>query len=349
MFAAPIAEAGGPAAGGAVLVAAETGDIEHTTHHLAVVLALLGAGIAVLAAAAAAALTRRAMRPLPAVVAAAEEIERTGDPARRIPEPPEDGVPPAREIAGLTGVLNRMLGSLERSRDAERRFLADASHELRTPVTMLLGNVQYLARHGIDEEVLDELGRDAERLARLVDDLLTLERAGAAPDGRPATAVPLAEVVREVAGELDRGEGRVQAAPIEAASVAGDPESLRRVVRNLIENGLVHGPDGGRVTVSLRVAGPDAVLAVGDARRPARGRRTGGTCSSGSRAVPRPPSARDRPWSLDRRRPGPDRRRIDRRRGPCVHGQIAGCNPLIAGISRETLMARDSRRLMVSR
>ncbi len=264
MFAAPIAEAGGPAAGGAVLVAAETGDIEHTTHHLAVVLALLGAGIAVLAAAAAAALTRRAMRPLPAVVAAAEEIERTGDPARRIPEPPEDGVPPAREIAGLTGVLNRMLGSLERSRDAERRFLADASHELRTPVTTLLGNVQYLARHGIDEEVLDELGRDAERLARLVDDLLTLERAGAAPDGRPATAVPLAEVVREVAGELDRGEGRVQAAPIEAASVAGDPESLRRVVRNLIENGLVHGPDGGRVTVSLRVAGPDAVLAVGD-------------------------------------------------------------------------------------
>ena len=264
MFAAPIARAGGPAAGGAVLVAAETGDIERTTHHLAVVLALLGAGLALLAAGAAAALTRRAMRPLPAVVAAAEEIERTGDPGRRIPEPAEGDSPAAEEITGLTGVLNRMLSSLERSRDAERRFLADASHELRTPVTTLLGNVQYLSRHGTDREVLDELGRDAERVARLVDDLLTLERAGAAADAREVPPVALDGIVREVAGELDRGSGRVRATPLEAAAVPGDPASLRRVVRNLVENALVHGPADGAVAVSLRVIEGEAVLAVCD-------------------------------------------------------------------------------------
>src|SRR6202022_3624032 len=89
----------------------------------------------------------------------------------------------ADEIGQLTGVLNRMLASLERARESERRFLADASHELRTPVTTLLGNIEYTVRHGADDEVLADLQRDAARLARLVDDLLALERAGAAvPD-----------------------------------------------------------------------------------------------------------------------------------------------------------------------
>ena len=75
-----------------------------------------------------------------------------------------------------------MLASLEQSRTAERRFLADASHELRTPVTALLGNVDYAARHGADRDVLDDLRHDAARLARLVDSLLALER------GRPGGA-----------------------------------------------------------------------------------------------------------------------------------------------------------------
>ncbi len=72
-----------------------------------------------------------------------------------------------------------MLASLQSAREGERRLLADASHELRTPVTALLGNVEYAARHGADAEVLDELRHDAARLARLVDGLLALERAAA--------------------------------------------------------------------------------------------------------------------------------------------------------------------------
>ena len=167
MFAAPIADAGTPASGGVVLVASDTSDIARTTGSLGAAVALSGAGVVVLAAIAAAALTRRGLRPLSRLADAAGEIERTADPSRRLPDPAL-----ADEVGQLTGVLNRMLASLEQARAGERRFLADASHELRTPVTALLGNVDYAARHGADAEVLADLRHDAERLARLVDSLL---------------------------------------------------------------------------------------------------------------------------------------------------------------------------------
>ena len=78
-----------------------------------------------------------------------------------------------------------MLGALADSRERERRFLADASHELRTPLTSLIGNVEYVARHGADPEVIADLAGDAQRLGRLVDDLLALERE-AGPSARAA-------------------------------------------------------------------------------------------------------------------------------------------------------------------
>jgi signal transduction histidine kinase len=189
------------------------------------------------------------------LAAAAGEIERTADPSRRLPltDAPD-------EIGQLTGVLNRMLVSLEAARTGERRFLADASHELRTPVTTLLGNVEFAARHGADAEVLEELVRDARRLARLVDDLLVLERAGAsgASQGVP---VDLADVVQEV---VSRHDGRVVAADVAAVWVTGDRSELARALENLVENALVHGPAGGAVTISLVGSGGRALLTVRD-------------------------------------------------------------------------------------
>jgi two-component system, OmpR family, sensor kinase len=255
MYAAPIAQAGGAASGGAVLVASDTTDISHTLTHLRAVLLLSGFGAALLAALAAAFLTRRGLRPLGRLAGAAGEIERTADPTRRLPE---TGV--ADEIGQLTGVLNRMLASLERSRATERRFLADASHELRTPVTSLLGNVDYAARHGADPEVLADLQRDAARLARLVDDLLVLERSTAG--GQESEAVELDGVVREVAAR--HPDGRVELGPVVAAEVYGEREALARSLENLIENGLLHGPAGGHVTVALGRRETVAVLTVTD-------------------------------------------------------------------------------------
>ncbi len=254
MYAAPIADAGGIAAGGAVLVASDTSDIAHITGRLGVLVALSGAGVAMLAALAAAALTGRGLRPLRRLAGAAGEIERTADPSQRLPEAAAPD-----EIGQLTGVLNRMLASLEEARAVERRFLADASHELRTPVTSLLGNAEYAARHGADAEILAELHHDAARLARLVDSLLVLERAGATATAEP---VALHRLVRAVAAEQD--PDRVVLARADPTTISGDEEALHRALANLIENGLVHGPAGGRVTVSLVNAGGRALLSVSD-------------------------------------------------------------------------------------
>lgn len=256
MFVAPIADVTGPASGGAVLVASDTSDISSTLGHLGVAVALSGAAIVLLAALAAALLTRRALDPLRRLAVAAGEIERTADPSRRLPAPAT-----LDEIGQLTGVLNRMLSSLEQARAGERRFLADASHELRTPVTSLLGNVEYLSRHGADPDVLADLRHDASRLARLVDALLVLERIGATTAGGDER-VELAELVRQVVAEQDGN--RVRTGELQSAAVAGDRDELRRLLENLIENGLVHGPADGEVVVSVTAADGSAVLAVRD-------------------------------------------------------------------------------------
>lgn len=262
LYAAPIAQAG-PDAGGAVLVASDTSDIADVTRHLWLVLTLTGAGVALLAVLAAAALTRRGLRPLRRLAGAAGEIERTPNPSRRLPQ-----APVADEIGQLTGVLNRMLASLERARASERRFLADASHELRTPVTTLLGNVEYAARHGADEEVLADLRRDAARLARLVDDLLVLERAGSG--AQRLAPVKLDELVRETIAEHEHKQEqelaarRLRTGALEPVSTDADAAAIRRALENLIENALVHGPPGGIVSITLGMRDGRALLTVRD-------------------------------------------------------------------------------------
>lgn len=136
LYAAPLPTDAGPVAGGAVLVASSTSDIDDTLRRLRLLLALCGLLAAVIGGAAAAALTRRSLGPLGRLSCAAAEIERSGDSARRLPEPASGD-----EVSELARTLNRMLAALDASRQRERRFLADASHELRTPLTSLAGNV----------------------------------------------------------------------------------------------------------------------------------------------------------------------------------------------------------------
>ncbi|MDQ6819003.1 MAG: HAMP domain-containing histidine kinase [Actinomycetota bacterium] len=257
IYAAPVAQAGGPAAGGAVLVGSDTTDIDETLRHLVLVLTLTGLAIAAVAVLTAVALTRRGMSPLGRLATAAGEIERTADPSRRLPERDVGD-----EIGQLTGVLNRMLASLEASRASERRFLADASHELRTPVTALLGNVEYVARHGAGEDVIADLRRDAARLARLVDDLLALERASST--ALEPAPVDLESLVDEVVASQDRSGGRVRRGEVQPVWVRGEREALGRVLQNLVENGLVHGPPGGEVTIELTARDGRALLTVRD-------------------------------------------------------------------------------------
>jgi two-component system, OmpR family, sensor kinase len=248
VYVAPLAEAGGVAAGGAVAVAASTNDLDKTLNnvHLFVLIAALVA--AAVAALALAVLMRRALAPLGRLTSAATEIEQTGDSSRRLPQPDSDD-----EVGQLAATLNRMLATLERAREGERRFVADASHELRTPLTALVGNVDYLARHGASKELVAELEQDTHRLAQLADDLLALSREEAAAP--PGDVVRLDELARGVEGDGVEVEG-------EAVSVRGDRAALERALANLVENARLHGR--GRITVETGVRDGSALLTVAD-------------------------------------------------------------------------------------
>jgi two-component system OmpR family sensor kinase len=253
LYVAPIADAGGPAAGGAVLVASSTAEIDDTLNRLRSLIALSAGGAALLGALAAALLTTRGLRPLRRLSAAAGGIEATGDAARRLPDPETHD-----EVGELARTLNRMLAALERARETERRFLADASHELRTPLTALRGNAAYIARHGADREAMADLEADAARLGRLLDDLLALERATGGE--APHDVIALEQVVDEVA----RRASEVDVLAREPVAVSGERDALERALENLLENARVHGPEGGRITVELHAAGGRARLSVAD-------------------------------------------------------------------------------------
>lgn len=253
LYMAPLAAVGGSAAGGAVIVAASSGEIAETLDRLHLFALFSGLGAIALAALAAFVLVRHALRPLERLSTAAGEIERTADPSRRLPEPATED-----EVDRLARTLNGMLAALERAQERERRFLADASHELRSPVTALRGNVEYLTRHGHDEAVVEDLAASAERLTALIDDLLVLSREDAA--GTPDEEVRLDELAR-AAGAGDAQVAVDAPAPV---LVRGDRASLARALANLVENAHLYGPTETRITIEAEAVGGIARLVVRD-------------------------------------------------------------------------------------
>ena len=252
-YIAPLADTGGPVGGGAVLVGSSTTEIEDTVRKIRALVLFSALAAGLLGAASAALLTHRGLRPLRRLADGAREITDTKDPSRRLPIGQAGG-----ELAALAQTLNRMLDSLERARATERRFLADASHELRTPLTSLRGNAAYVAQHGADVEALRDIEDDVARLARLLDDLLALEREDGAT--RPVELVSLGAIVDAVCAD----QADVEATIVEDPAVRGEPGALERALRNLVENARIHGPDGAPIEVRLDRRGETALLMVSD-------------------------------------------------------------------------------------
>ncbi len=257
IYVAPLPDFGGPASGGAVIVASTTTDVADTLHESRLLIVAFAVVAAALAVPIVLLLTGRALAPLRGLAEGAEVIEARGDPALRLPLGEADGRT-ADEVQRLAETLNRMLAALERARDAERQFVADASHELRNPLAALRGNAAYLARHGADPAALADLRADADRLSRLVDDLLALAREDSShPPGEP---VRLDELAAEAA------EGRVRATCLDPGWVRGDREALWRALANLVENARRYGPADGPIEITVARAGEGAVgLTVADA------------------------------------------------------------------------------------
>jgi len=184
-----------------------------------------------------------------------------------------------RRIAPWLLLSFRDLTPIRRVEEMRVDFVANASHELRTPLAALSGFIETLkgpARNdtAARERFLDIMEAQAKRMARLIDDLLSLSRIELAAHVRPETPVELVPIVRQVVDALqmlarDRGVSVTINAPKEPLVVSGDRDELTRVFENLIENALKYGASGKRVDITLQRAftvsgGEEAVVAVRD-------------------------------------------------------------------------------------
>jgi two-component system OmpR family sensor kinase len=243
-------------------------DVEPTVNRVRFFLlvgVLSGAGLALLAGLW---IATRAMAPIAELTAAAREIERTRDPARRVPEIEADD-----EVAELSRTLDGMLRALDASRNdteaalhRQREFVADASHELRTPLTSVLANLELLADSldGERGEAAQSALRSSRRMRRLVADLLLLARADAERQA-PRALTDLGDVLMEAAGELspvaDGHELHVDASP---AIVDGARDELHRLALNLMENAIRHTPEGTSIHAGVERHNGSVVLTVED-------------------------------------------------------------------------------------
>jgi signal transduction histidine kinase len=210
------------------------------------------AGIAMLLAAIASwASLGQALAPLEAATETAEQITRADDLSRRIPDEASGN----DEIGTLIRAFNRSLERLETLFTSQQRFLADVSHELRTPLTVIKGNVDLIRKFGADEESLDSIRDEADRLTRLVGELLMLAQAESGKLALTLRPVELDALLLEVHQEMRVLSGNKVALKfleIDQVLVQGDRDRLKQVFINLVSNAVHYTPAGGQVSMHLR-------------------------------------------------------------------------------------------------
>jgi two-component system sensor histidine kinase MprB len=251
--------------GHAVQYAQSLGDVDHLLSKLRLILGLLSLGGIVLAAVLARVVAGAALVPVKRLTETTEHVARTQDLTRRIDRAGTD------EIGRLAASFNAMLDALETSMKAldasagaQRQLVADASHELRTPVTSLRTNIEFLQQAGdMNEEerrrVLADLVEQVEELTALMNDLIDLARG----DGRHELTedVRLDVLVTEAAARAQRRapERRFEL-DLDETLVTGVPDRLDRAVNNLLDNAVKYSPPPAAVEVSLHAG----VLTVRD-------------------------------------------------------------------------------------
>ncbi len=210
-------------------------------------------------------IARRMLRPVQRISETAAGIESGGDLKRRI----ELG-PGGDELHQLADSFNRMIGRLDRAFEAEHQFASDASHELRTPVSVILAQCEYSLEEEREAEeyrrALEVIRRQGRRMAKLVGEMLEFVRL---ENGRGAVRerVALTELVRSVCADmaLIRTSGiELSCEAEENLFVRGDAGLLERLLANLIGNAYRYGRENGHIRVRLRRDGDGAVLSVAD-------------------------------------------------------------------------------------
>jgi signal transduction histidine kinase len=264
-------------------------DNVQNTNQLRWVLLLTSSVILVLVLACAWLVVGFALRPLSDLVKAASSIsssiaysKRISHLSHRVQRPNHED-----EMAQVVDAFNDLLASVESSTLAQRRFIADASHELRAPLTTIQGNLAVLLRNVDDippaerRVMLNDAHVETIRLASLVDELLQLARADASmgqptePASLPAPIVELdrslVNLVRQIRRrlELEEASPRLEIAQIDPVRVRGDEESLRRIMVILLDNAIKYtrteeGKNTGKISVGLQRVDKQAVFRVID-------------------------------------------------------------------------------------
>jgi two-component system sensor histidine kinase MprB len=251
----------GTPTGGAVMVAQPLTQVNSELSHVLLILALIGAGGVVLAALLGALVARTALAPIARFTERTEQLTGNLDLSHRLEVEGRD------ELARLAESFNGTLDALERSLQAQRHLIADASHELRTPISSLRANVQVLAeaeRLAPEEQasLRADIVTELDELTALVGDVVELAR-GSTTDGS-VDDVRLDEVVLSTVASARRradrdGEIGFELA-LEPTIVRGQADRIGRAVSNLIDNARKWSPAGASVEIALA----DGVLSVRD-------------------------------------------------------------------------------------
>ncbi|MFF9818447.1 sensor histidine kinase [Streptomyces sp. NPDC014006] len=253
--------------------------VEAAVHRLEAVAAIVF-GIALAVTGVAGALwVRWSLRPLSRVAATATRVSELPLASGEVALPPRaPESDPRGEVGRVAAAFNRMLGHVEDAltkrhagEERLRRFAADASHELRTPVASVRGHAELALLHPgpVPPEIsraLERIAAESSRMGEMVDEMLLLARldAGRPLESRPVDLTRL--VLDAVTDARAAGPGHrwTLDLPEEPVTVTGDAHRLHQVLANLLANARGHTPPGTKVTVSLTSDGPDAVLTVHD-------------------------------------------------------------------------------------
>ena len=209
-------------------------------------------------------LARRALAPVADVTDTARAISLSGDFAARV-----EGGQRGDEVGELAVAFNEMLEALEENHQTLQRFLGDASHQLRTPLTTIRANLDLAQRPGLPDAeraaILADARDEAERMGRLIRDLLALARA---ESGARLEFVPVeldALLIESVRRERQAAHHvRMSVSSVEPAVVDGDRDRLRDLLGILLDNAARYTPAGGSVVAALEVHDRQAIIRVED-------------------------------------------------------------------------------------
>jgi len=211
-------------------------------------------------------LARRSLRPVDVITRSARQITARNL-AQRLPMPPTND-----EIARLTETLNEMIARLETSFAQIRQFTSDASHELKTPLAILMGELEIAMRKPLSTEeyraTLTSCLEEVERLTSVVQGLLDLSRADTGQFHIDLRPVNLSSMLNDIADDVlilaDQQHVDVESSVASGVIVAGDKVRLHQALLNVMENAVKYTPEKGNVWITLSSSGADAVVTVRD-------------------------------------------------------------------------------------